>query len=83
MHDGKYCWDIIGQVLEIDSDGKYLQALAVGILDDFLSTFGAQMIDKIEARAVENASFRTALRSVTWTTVDRQLGKRLQHILTR
>jgi hypothetical protein len=83
MHDGKYCWDIIGQVLEIDSDGKHLQALAVGILDDYLSSYGAQMIARIEAKAGENANFRTALRNVTWTCVDRQVGKRLQQFLTR
>ena len=62
--DGRYVWEIIEQILVADQVGQFSEALAVGILDEFLSRYGSEFMNQVEAKIVRDANFRKALMSV-------------------
>lgn len=83
MYDGPYLLEIIEQILVVDAGGEYLEALAVGILDNFLSTFGAVLMDRFEATAVKDGNLRKALKFVSPLEIESDVWARVQILASK
>ena len=61
QHSPLFAWDLIHFILAQDKDGRSLDVLAAGPLEDFISAHGSEWIEDIEESARGNPRFRSLL----------------------
>lgn len=72
-------WDLILRILAQDQSDHVMQILSAGPLEDLIQYHGPAFIERIEARAKEDANFRNLLGGV-WESSTPDVWSRIEKV---
>ena len=76
--DPELAWKLLLNILSRDINQRAIGLLAAGPLEDLLSDYGPQLIDRVEKEARINPKFRIALTGVWQGGMTDDIWKRVQ-----
>jgi hypothetical protein len=82
-NDPEMLWVFILTVIKIDASNTVLQNLSAGPLEDLLSQYGEDFIDRVEAKAKENTLFAHLLGGVWQSDMPDQIWSRVNAVWDR
>lgn len=78
--DPDLCWATILAILKVDSTEAIMASLAAGPLEYLLVRHGNEVIDRVEARARDDAAFRRLLGGVWNHTISNDVWARIEAV---
>jgi len=76
--DADYAWLIVEAIHEQDPQQHHIEVFSAGPVEDILSHHGAEVIDRVEAKAKQDESFAKVLGGVWPSNLPDELWQRLQ-----
>jgi hypothetical protein len=74
---------VISEILKLDASSAIIPSLAAGPVEDLLTRHGSMMIEKVEAEALRNPSFRNLLGGVWQNKMPSEIWERICAIRDR